>query len=84
MTFNIVDDKKGDEIRYVKDENRHKNAHLVIVGFKIVSILLKVGTHVVGGVGNLVPNFAQGLALAYDAQDINDCITIHECMEDRL
>jgi hypothetical protein len=25
--------------------------------------------------GNLVPNFAQGLALAYDAQDITDCIT---------
>jgi len=62
--IHVVDDKKGDEIRYVKDENRHKIAHLVIVGFKIVSILLKVGAHVVGGVGNLVPNFAQGLALA--------------------
>jgi hypothetical protein len=51
-----------------------KIAHLVIVGFKIVSILLKVATHVVGGVGNMVPNFAQGLALAYYAQDITDCI----------
>jgi len=68
----------------VKDENRHKIAHLVIVGFKIVSIFLKVGAHVVGRVGNLVPNFAQGLALAYDAQDITDCITIQECMEDQL
>jgi hypothetical protein len=72
--IHVVDDQKGDEIRYVKDESMHKIAHLVIVGFKIVSILLKVVAHVVGGVGNLVPNFAQGLALAYDAQDITDCI----------
>ncbi len=56
--IHVVDDQKGDEIRYVEDENRHKIAHLVIVGFKIVLILLKVGAHVVGGVGNLVPNFA--------------------------
>jgi len=40
--IHVVDDKKGDEIRYVEDKNRHKIAHLVIVGFKIVSILLKV------------------------------------------
>ncbi|CAM6015575.1 unnamed protein product [Sphagnum balticum] len=72
--IHVVDDQKGDEIRYVEDENRHKIAHLVIVGFKIVLILSKVAAHVVGGVGNLVPNFAQGLALAYDAQDITDCI----------
>jgi hypothetical protein len=72
--IHVVDDQKGDEIRYVKDENRHKIAHLVIVGFKIVSVLLKVAAHVVGGVGNLVPNFAQGLALAYDGEDITDCI----------
>jgi hypothetical protein len=72
--IHVVDDQKGDEIRYVKDENRHKIAHLVIVGFKIVSILLKVAAHVVGGMGNLVPHFAQGLALAYGAQDITGCI----------
>ncbi|CAM6015576.1 unnamed protein product [Sphagnum balticum] len=72
--IHVVDDQKGVEIRYVEDENRHKIAHLVIVGFKIVLILSKVAAHVVAGVGNLVPNFAQGLALAYDAQDITDCI----------
>jgi hypothetical protein len=72
--IHVVDDQKGDEIKYVEDENRHKIAHLVIVGFKIVLILLKVAAHVVGGMGNLVPNFAQGLALAYDAQDITHCI----------
>ncbi|CAM6015587.1 unnamed protein product [Sphagnum balticum] len=72
--MHVVDDQKGDEIRVVKDENRHKIAHLVIVGFKIVLILSKVAAHVVGGVGNLVPNFAQVLALACDAQDITDCI----------
>jgi len=72
--IHVVDDQKGDEIKYVENENMHKIAHLVIVGFKIVSILLKVGAHVAGGVGNLVPNFAQGLALAYDAQNITDCI----------
>jgi hypothetical protein len=72
--MHVVDDQKGDEIRVVKDENRHKIAHLVIVGFKIVLILLKVAAHVVGGVGNLVPNFAQVLALACDAQDITNCI----------
>ncbi len=71
--MHVVDDQKGDEIRVVKDENRHKIAHLVIVGFKIVLILSKVAAHVVG-VGNLIPNFAQGLALAYNAQDITDCI----------
>ncbi len=72
--IHVVDDQKGDEIRFLKDENRHKIAHLVIVGFKIVSILLKVAAHVVGGMGNLVPNFAQGFALAYDAKDITDYI----------
>jgi hypothetical protein len=72
--IHIVDDQTGDEIRVVKDENKHKIAHLVIIGFKIVSILLKVAAHVVGGMGNLVPNFAQGLALVYDAQDITDYI----------
>jgi hypothetical protein len=51
----------------MKDENKHKIAQLVIVGFKIMSILLKVVAHVVGGMGNLVPIFAQGLALVYDA-----------------
>ncbi len=58
----------------MKDKNKHKIAHLVIVGFKIMSILLKVVAHVVGGMGNLVPNFAHGLALVYDAQDIINCI----------
>ncbi len=72
--IHVVDGQKGDEIRFVKDENMHQIAHLVIVGFKIVLILSKVAAHVLGGVGNLVPNFAQGLALAYDAQDITDCI----------
>ncbi|CAK9265733.1 unnamed protein product [Sphagnum jensenii] len=72
--IHVVDDQKGDEIRYVKDENRHQIAHLVIVGFKIVSILSKVAAHVLGGMGNLVPNFSQGLTLAYDAQDITDCM----------
>ncbi len=72
--IHVVDDQKGDEIKYVENENMRKIAHLVIVGFKIVSILLKVGAHVVGGMGNLVPDFAQGLALAYDAQNITDCI----------
>jgi hypothetical protein len=33
-----------------------------------------VSAHVVAGVGNLVPNFAQGLALVYNAQDITHCI----------
>ncbi len=61
--IHVVDDKKGDEIRYVEDKNKHKIVHLVILGFKIVSILLKVDAHVIGGVGNLVPNFAQGFAL---------------------
>ncbi len=72
--IHVMDDQKGDEVRYVEDENRHKIAHLVIVGFKIVLILSKVAAHVVGGVGNFVPNFAQGLALAYDAQNITDSI----------
>jgi hypothetical protein len=72
--IHVVDDQKGDEIKYVDNENRRKIAHLVIIGFKIVLILSKVATHVVGGMGNLVPNFAQGLALAYNAQDITDYI----------
>jgi hypothetical protein len=46
--IHVVADQKGDEIKYVKDENTHKIAHLVIVGFKIVSVLLKVQKHAVG------------------------------------
>jgi hypothetical protein len=72
--IHVMHDQKGDEIRYVGNENMHKIAHLVIVGFKIVLTLSKVAAHVVGGVGNLVPDFAQGLALAYDAKDITNCI----------
>jgi hypothetical protein len=68
--IHVVNDQKGDEIRYVENENKCKIAHLVIVGFKIVLMLSKVAAHVIGGVGNLVPNFAQELALAYNAQNI--------------
>jgi len=72
--IHVVDDLKGDEIKYVKEENTHKIAHLVIIGFKIMLSLLKVVAHVVRRVGNLAPNFAHGLALAYDARKIIDCI----------
>jgi len=72
--IHVVDNQKGHEIRYVENEKQREIAHLVIVGFKIVLILSKVAAHVVGGMGNLVPNFAHGLALAYDAQNITDCI----------
>jgi hypothetical protein len=72
--IHVVNDQKGDEIRYVENENKREIAHLVFVGFKIMLMLLKVAAHVVGGMGNLVPNFAEGLGLAYDAQNITDCI----------
>ncbi len=54
----FVDDHKCDDIRFVKNKSRPKIVHLVIVGFTIVAILLKVGAHVVGRMGNLILNFA--------------------------
>jgi hypothetical protein len=58
MAFMFVDDHKCDHIRFVKNKSRPKIVHLIIVGFTIVAILLKVGAHVVGRMGNLILNFA--------------------------
>ncbi len=58
MAFMFVDDHKHDDIRFVKNKSRPKIVHLVIVGFTIVVILLNVGAHVVGRMGNLMLNFA--------------------------
>jgi hypothetical protein len=53
MAFMFVDDHKHDDIRFVNNKSRPKIVHLIIVGFTIVAILLKVGAHVVGKMGNL-------------------------------
>ncbi len=43
---------------FVKNKSRPKIVPLIIVGFTIVAILLKVGAHIVGRMGNLILKFS--------------------------
>jgi hypothetical protein len=47
----------------------------LVIGLNIFSLLLKVGAHIVAGIGDMVPNVGKGLALALDTQSLSDYLS---------
>jgi hypothetical protein len=61
----VVKNKKGEEITLIDPKVRKWVPYLVTC-VTFFSLLLKVGAHVVVGVGDMIPNFGKGLSLALD------------------
>jgi len=56
----------------------------LIIGLTIFSLLLKVGAHVVAGVGDMIPNFGRDLSLVFDTEALQDYLPndgIHKMLE---
>jgi len=69
--IHVVKDQKGVQVRKVP-ENVQKIVPFIVAGLTIFSLLLKVGAHVVAGIGDMVPNIGNIVALAFDTQSLND------------
>jgi len=69
--IHVVDEQHGCEVTMLSARAQQIVPYLVI-GLNIFSLLLKVGAHIVAGIGDMVPNVGKGLALALDTQSLND------------
>jgi len=69
--IHVVDEQQGCEVTMLSTKAQQIVPYLVI-GLNIFSLLLKVGAHIVAGIGDMVPNVGKGLALALDTQSLND------------
>jgi len=81
--IHVVKNKKGEEITLI-DPKVRKWVPYLLIGLTIFSLLLKVGAHVVAGVGDMIPNFGKGLLLAFDMDALGDYLPsdgIHKMLE---
>jgi hypothetical protein len=69
--IHVVDEQQGCPITMLSTKAQQIVPYLVI-GLSIFSLLLKVGAHIVAGIGDMVPNVGKGLALALDTQSLSD------------
>jgi hypothetical protein len=69
--IHIVDKQEGEEIT-LTDAKVQKWVPYLVTGLTIFSLLLKVGAHVVAGIGDMIPNFGKGLSLALDTNALQD------------
>jgi hypothetical protein len=69
--IHVVDEQQGCEITMLSPKAQQIVPYLVI-GLNIFSLLLKVGAHMVAGIGDMVPNVGKGVALAFDTQSLSD------------
>jgi hypothetical protein len=69
--IHVVDEQQGCQITMLSTKAQQIVPYLVI-GLSIFSLLLKVGAHIVAGIGDMVPNVGKGLALALDTQSLSD------------
>jgi hypothetical protein len=69
--IHVVDEQHGCEVTMLSTRAQQIVPYLVI-GLNIFSLLLKVGAHIVAGIGDMVPNVGKGLALALDTQSLSD------------
>jgi hypothetical protein len=69
--IHVVDEQQGCQVTMLS-ENARKIVPYLVIGLSIFSLLLKVGAHIVAGIGDMVPNVGKGLALALDTQSLND------------
>ncbi len=66
-----MDEQQGCEVTMLSPKAQQIVPYLVI-GLSIFSLLLKVGAHMVAGIGDMVPNVGKGVALAFDTQSLSD------------
>ncbi len=69
--IHVVDEQQGCEVTMLSPKAQKIVPYLVI-GLSIFSLLLKVGAHMVAGIGDMVPNVGKGVALAFDTQSLSD------------
>jgi hypothetical protein len=69
--IHVVDEQQGCQVTMLSTKAQQIVPYLVI-GLSIFSLLLKVGAHIVAGIGDMVPNVGKGLALALDTQSLSD------------
>jgi hypothetical protein len=70
--IHVVEKQKGVEIKLSESETREKVNRLIIASLRVLSLLVKVGAHVTAGIGNMIPDIGQILALTCDTQSLND------------
>jgi hypothetical protein len=67
-----VGGQKGVEIKLSPSVTREKINRLIMASLTVLSLLVKVGAHVTSGIGNMIPDIGQIVALTCDAQSLND------------
>jgi hypothetical protein len=70
--IHVVEKQKGVEIKLSESETREKVNRLIMASLRVLSLLVKVGAHVTAGIGNMIPDIGQILALTCDTQSLND------------
>jgi hypothetical protein len=69
--IHVADEQQGCQVTMLSTKAQQIVLYLVI-GLSIFSLLLKVGAHIVAGIGDMVPNVGKGLALALDTRSLSD------------
>jgi hypothetical protein len=70
--IHVVERQKGVEIKLSTSETREKINRLIMASLTVLSLLVKVGAHVTAGIGNMIPDVGQIVALTCDTESLND------------
>jgi hypothetical protein len=70
--IHVVGGQKGVEIKLSPSVTREKINRLIMASLTVLSLLVKVGAHVTAGIGNMIPDIGQIVALTCDTQSLND------------
>jgi hypothetical protein len=70
--IHVVERQKGVEIKLSTSATRERINRLIMASLTVLSLLIKVGAHVTAGIGNMIPNIGQIVALTCDTQSLND------------
>ncbi|CAM6056760.1 unnamed protein product [Sphagnum tenellum] len=70
--IHVVEKQKGVEIKVSTSATREKINRLIMASLTVLSLLVKVGAHVTAGIGNMIPDIGQIIALTCDTQSLSD------------
>jgi hypothetical protein len=70
--IHVVERQKGVKIKLSPSITREKINRLIMASLTVLSLLVKVGAHVTAGIGNMLPDVGQIVALTCDTQSLND------------
>jgi hypothetical protein len=70
--IHVVEGQKGVEIKLSTSATREKINHLIMASLTVLSLLVKGGAHVTAGIGNMISDVGQIVALTCDTQSLND------------